>query len=501
MIKKILMCLIISILILTIFINSFYCLSSSETSRRSTFFVINESGWIIGVNISFPWLWTAGSIVDIHAVLQAFETGVGVLTIYSFKISTGRIDTSTYVGSFTRVNEEKKIMLKLPTIDPSYLYSNKSPVFINMSVEIRGYVDIDKDKKYFVKNFTVKSIPVSILPSVVKLELSADRYDNFYILTATITNNYPNPLYNSYLAIYINNSMYTSIFYKNIQPFNTTRARIPPIHLEKHGLYIITAVMNYTTSEGFIGYSIASTKIYVKTRPTITLQTNTTITQIYKPVKLCGSIQPSQSVKLFLEMSRDGIEWQKLSKLDVDSDGNFCYVWIANKSGVYLFKARNIETELVREGVSNTIAISVEKIKPSILLEINKSVVEIGKQIKIKIVVEPRVKTRVDIVYIPPDEIMWKNYTTISTHNGFAEVVFTPTKIGEYRFKAVIKEDEAFYSSESSAKIIKVEEIKQIIQSEPESIQQFPQEYRNYVVITIIIIASLFSSILYFKRR
>ncbi|MEM0490779.1 MAG: hypothetical protein QXH73_06175, partial [Ignisphaera sp.] len=267
------------------------------------------------------------------------------------------------------------------------------------------------------------------------------------------------------------------------------------------------AVINYTTSEGFVGYSIASTKIYVKGVPRIILQMNTSVTYVFKPVKIYGSATPVQGLRLILENSIDGIDWNRVEEITTDSEGRFSYVWIPNTSGTYLFRVRNIESELLRESLSNIVVVSVERVKPSISLELDKEVVEVGRQVKIRVAIEPKVKTSVAILYISPKEDTWRIYTNVITDvNGFTETIFIPTIPGEYKLKAVVKETNELHSAESSIKILRVEEVSQqqttVTQEAREHTpQSFAQEYRNYIVVVLIIVAAVFSSLLYFRRR
>ncbi|MEM1541818.1 MAG: hypothetical protein QW101_06510 [Ignisphaera sp.] len=501
---------IVSLFLFISMISNLACIAmqSDRDQKRSASFIITVDEWVLEFHVSFPWVWIAGSVVDIDTVFRVREVGKGGLTIYSLRVSTGEIDVSKYVGMFSRVGEEKSITLSLPTIDPRYLFDNKSSTLIDLYIYIGGYVESYKGREFFTRNFTVRAIPVNILPSVVRLSLSVDKYDAIYIIDVQASNNYPNPLHNVYLMMYVNSSLYTSVFYRIMSPFNITSTRFP-LPTDKQGVYIITAVINYTTSEGFVGYSIASTKIYVKGVPRIILQINTSVTYVFKPVRLYGSANPVQGLKLILETSIDGIDWNRVEEISTDNEGRFSYVWIPNTSGIHLFRVRNIESELLRESLSNIVAVSVEKVKPSISFELDKEAVEVGRQVKIRVAIEPKMKTPVTILYISPKEYSWRTYTNVTTDSsGFAETIFIPTTPGEYKLKAIVKETSELYSAESSIKTLRVEETTQLQQTtipqkprEEHAPQFFVQEYRNYVVIALIIVAAVFSSLLYFKRR
>ncbi|MEM4441637.1 MAG: hypothetical protein QXN02_01845 [Ignisphaera sp.] len=499
---------IVSFFLLLSMLSNIACIvmQSSRDQKRSASYIITVDDWVLEFHVSFPWIWIAGSVADIDAVFRVREVGKGSLTIYSLRVSTGEIDVSTYVGMFSRVGEEKSVTLNLPTIDPHYLLDSKSSTLIDLYIYVSGYVESYNGREFFTENFTVRAIPINILPSVVRLSLSVDKYDTIYIIDVRASNDSPNPLYNVYLMMYVNSSLYTSIFYRIMLPFNTTSTRFP-LYLDKQGIYIITAVINYTTSEGFVGYSIASTKIYVKGVPRIILQMNTSVTYVFKPVKIYGSATPVQGLRLILENSIDGIDWNRVEEITTDSEGRFSYVWIPNTSGTYLFRVRNIESELLRESLSNIVAVSVERVKPSISLELDKEVVEVGRQVKIRVAIEPKVKTSVAILYISPKEDTWRIYTNVITDvNGFTETIFIPTIPGEYKLKAVVKETNELHSAESSIKILRVEEVSQqqttVTQEAREHTpQSFAQEYRNYIVVVLIIVAAVFSSLLYFRRR
>jgi len=479
-----------------------YIQSVEEFSVRRYSYVYEVYEWVLQINTTTVIPWIIGSIASVNISIYPVECKAdSVLSITNLAISTGNISISRYIGIFNCSNEQRTTTITLPVVEPS-LTSIKSGESRNIFVDIHlnGYIEnsVDGARKNFSRSFSfpvVVSSPPSVLGLSIDSPKTVEADTRFFQVVVTAINMGSTPLFNTYLAIYINGSLYRALYLRSIDPNNITKTVIP-IAIDRPGIYIVSATANYTTPLGVTGYSLANAITVVKSRPSIYITSNTSTAKVFKPIEISGMVSTPIRSAISIEISQNGIEWQELSRIYVDGN-SFRYIWTPNSSGTYMLRAFLHPTDLYSSSTSNILHISVEKITPKIQLSGN---IASGSQIKLSIQVDPKIQIDVDIMYRTSRDYSWRKYISVKTDSsGKGETIFTALQPDIYEFKAVINENNIFTYTESNTISIDMSQrtttATQNITTQQQS--QTPGISLNqYTIVIVIVLSSMVAALL-----
>jgi len=477
------------------------CVVAEEFTVRRYSYVYRALGWVLQVDISTVIPWISGSTAHVNVSIRAMEyVRDSMLSVTSLTISTGNVSVSRYVGSFTYVDEVKEFTMSLPVVEPGYT-AIKPGESMNaiISIQLDGYVEdvINRSRSGFSGNFSfpiVVSSPPSTLMLSVDSPKTVEADAGYFQVLITVTNIGSTPAYNTYLVMYINGSLYRAIYLRTIEQNNVTKTRVL-INVDKPGVYLISAIANYTTPTGAVGHSLAYAITVVKSRPEITISSSLSTTSVFTPVEIRGLVSVPLNDVVTIEISRDSIEWWGLSTIFVEGN-SFRYVWVPNNSGTYMLRASIPESYLYLPSRSNIIFITVERTSPKIQLSGN---VVSGSQIRLSIQLDPKVQADVDIMYRLRGDQTWRRHTLLRTDgNGRGDTVFTALQPGVYEFKAVINENNVFTYAESNVVAINIEE--RTTTATQQQITTPALRDRNIMII-IIALSSVIAALLLFLGR
>ncbi len=475
-----------------------------QFSVRKYSYIYMVSGWILQIDISTTIPWIIGSTTQVNVSINVVEYQENsLLSITSLTISTGNVSIARYIGNFTHVGEQRSVTILLPVIEPSYTAigpGESKNVFIN--VRLDGYIKtmVNDTKKNFSAVFSfpvVVSSPPSILVLSVNSPRSIEAGVGFFQVIIMAMNTGSTQLYNVYLAIYINGSLYRTIYLRTMEQNNITKTIIP-INVDRPGIYVISATANYTTPIGTIGHSLAYAITIVKNRPNIYITSNTSIARVFTPIEIRGMVSVYLNSIVSIEISQNGVEWQGIASIYVEKN-SFRYVWIPNITGKYMIRASVPTTDLYSSSTSNILFITIEKVTPKLLMTGSKVS---GSQIKLSVQVDPKMTIDIDIMYRTSKDYNWRKYTSIKTNSdGRGETMFIALQPDIYEFKAVVNENNVLTYAESNTISINMQQETASALQQTVETKTINRYLDQYTVVIVIAISALIAALLLFTGR
>lgn len=455
----------------------------AEVSVRYTF-VFNLLDWVVKTELDVPKVFEEGTVVTIITSFTVMEKGRGVqLTLTNFEVKLGNAAVSTYVGSFTYVNQVVRLPLTIPVSGVGEVGVPGSAVTATITIRLQGYVmDVDGSREDV--SFTY-SVPIIVQTPIAAPLVSLDtaERDGRPLLFITLRNYGPHEIYNVYTLLYVNGSYYAMKFV-NVMKSGDYAVFVEPLKLEP-GVYMITAETNYITVYGTNKVAVALRRVVIPLTPNVTIKVSPSYVTALETLFISGRVEPKGMYSVVIEASTDGVTWRALSTVKTDGLGYFTYNWKPYVTGNIYLRARSVETELCKEALSHAIVVEIKKALPTMVLSASQTVVSVGSFTKLSVSVSPSARIPVSILYREPKTNDWVLYTTVSTtEDGKAEV---PTQFfarsGTYTFKAIAQETDYSYRVESNELSIVVRETKEEVQDIPVTPLPIPQSSQLAIMV------------------
>lgn len=484
------------LVLLLVYFSTSVVISETYSNSRSYHYVVSGwLDWILGLDISIPEMFIVGSTSSVNVSLYVLEKGLGErLHVTSLDLILSDVKISRYVGVFEDVGNNISLSVSLPV--SSYSYSNIKPGSASgdrLQILLYGYVEFFNGSKRQMIFSQLIPVLIYVPQSNAIIYIDHKIQNDMIMFYITIKNFDPQPIYNVYVTMYLNNSLYKIFSQKFLGPeeekiFTETLVLSP-------GLYMIYVSMYYTTSYGITRSFNTSLIVVIKSTPKIFIETNSSRIRYMDPLLIKGETVSGTYIRVALEYSLNGLDWRLISYVQPDINGTFQFTWRPTYIGLLYIRARSLETDFYKEAVSNIISLYVDKILPNIKIFSEKNDVELGDYTKIFITIDPPLQLPVTLLYREPGETLWRNYTSIVADSSGKSVVPTMffSKTGVYIFKAVAKETSTTGSAESNEVSIKVYINRSI--STTENISQNKTDLMK--ILLVIGVSSVIATIIY----
>ena len=453
--------LIVLSLILLASPSFFNYVKSAENVVTYRYSVSDWYGWVLEIAVEIPRIIRLGSIATLNISISVVERGLGdLLSITSLAISIGKVSVSNYVGILNSAGETISRTLLIPVSVDSSLPPGTA--FISsMQIFLQGYIEFSNSTRKQV--YFSQTIPITLFVplSQVIAFIYAERIDGNVLLNIRVENTEIEAVYDTYVSIFVNNSLYKTIYIASI-PGNGSRLLTEFLSL-KPGVYVVRAVINYTTSYGVSRSLDASTRVVIPIKPNIKLEVNSTSIAYMQSVLITGCVYPGTRLGILLEYSLNGFEWFDIASVESREEGCFQYIWKPpTVSNTLYVRARVIATEFYEEAISDAVVIRVSKIKPTIKVIINASEFRIGDPYpRIAVLIEPPMELPVTIVYREPGSQTWIVYASMKTDES-GKLLVPPmrffSKPGTYVFKAIANQTNITDACESNEVAVSVQQ-------------------------------------------
>ena len=229
----------------------------------------------------------------------------------------------------------------------------------------------------------------------------------------------------------------------------------------------------------YIFEKISSTISITIFPPTINFGENTTIS---------GDISPPRSTNVTL-LYKVEFTWQNLTIIQTDSQGKYSYLWTPPKAAVYELNA-TWPGDQDTLPASHTANLTVNKITPSISINVNPTHVTVGSNVTINGTITPTIigaNANITIQYRLEGDTNWTTLTTIKTDDNGNHIYHWKTeKEGKYELRAIWPGDQNTHQAESEHKTVKVE--------------AQPTEMALYIVTGIITVAIIVAVAIYLAK-
>ncbi len=372
---------------------------------RNYGYVVVENGWVIEFRVGFREPLVPGKVATVDVVLEVKEAMEGsTLSIVSVTASTGNVSTSSYVGVFKKAGDRKSLSLSLELSEPRYAQLKPGDHVVEfLSFTIAGYVENATSRSFFTRHIKVPAIiasPAGALKLLIEAPASVEVGASIS-LNILLSNRGANTIYHVSLSLYVNESLLDVVYYPLIEPGSTKQISIN-FKPGRGGVYVLTAKARYVTQELSALNLTYQALIYAKTRHYISIAPTT----VDGEARLIGVVSPVTDVKVYIEVSLDGLSWTSIATVSPGSDGMFTIPVKTGERKYVLLRARIPDTERTFESISNIVVLE------------NTTQTQVKPPVEVRTVTYTVTQTMVQTVYT--------SLTSIGTERGY----FTSTTQG-----------------------------------------------------------------------
>lgn len=456
---------------------------------------VNNIKYLFELNISFSTTWLVGYENIINISVTSTDELLTPLRIRA-SIAIDRLNTSK--AGILYPNSILKLQLGIPVLSSVVLLSREREVKpVLLTVEVIEFRCRTQIQLWVVLSHHLSSLEVDVQLSTNPVEIDRD-----VGITVVLRNPTPSIILDVDLYLIINNTPIYSTRIGMLKPYTEVEV-IRTFTPRTIGRYVIEARALYSTPNAVSEECRDLEILLVKSRPRLMLYANTSITTVGRAVLLLGSIEPrTEDEKVVeLEVSLDGLTWRTLERIKTDYTIN--YSWIPTEAKMFYLRFKLIASQTLFPDTSNIVSIAVEKVRPSVMLNIDWPFIRVGSSALIKVSISPPVVDTIELLYRLQNSTQW-NRTSIRVDRASTTVELKLDKPGIYDVKAIVPETkDVSYTESNTVNIyvqpIKTENLTTVTVVETPTVQRLG--IQTMMILVSIAIAVAFTPILISIRR
>jgi CARDB. len=346
---------LLALLAILVLVAPTMALEEPRFTYRSYGYVVVEEGWVIEVRVGFWEPLVPGRVARVDVAFEVMEAVEGsTISIVSVTVSTGSVNTSSYVGVFRKAGDRRSLSLSLELSEPRYTRLRPGDHVIELlSLTIKGYIENGNGRSFFSRNLQIPAILAST-PGALRLFIDVPanvRVGTNIPLYVVLSNKGANTIYHVSVSLYVNETLLDVIYYHSLEPGSTRHVNMQ-FKPSKGGAYVLTAKAKYITQEyGTLNLTYQAL-VYAKTQHQISIAPAPTS----GGAQIVGVVSPPTDTKIYVEVSLDGLNWAPATIVTAGGDGMF--VTPVTVEGRYMIlRARIPETEKTFESISNIVVL------------------------------------------------------------------------------------------------------------------------------------------------
>lgn len=435
--------IVLSLLSIYSNVYSVYRPVGSIVSNMFTFLcVFEKTSYLFEINVSFYSIWFINYVNPINISIRSLGPQHSSLLIRAMAMVDGVV--SSRVLGYLDYGSILDSVLEMPLTSAAIKMSVDREV---KQVRLDVYID-SFGCKFSTQLWVVLALSASSLYIDIDIDPNIAEVNRVIKLDIPIYNPSTEAIVGIDLYIYVNKSIVYMDRIDVLQPYDKKTISIE-YNPAKPGLYVVEASAIYTSSSSPRETATAVAIFRAIYRSSLALYTNTSIANIGRAILLTGFIEPKTQDKkvIEIEQSIDGINWKNIARLEAIH--SFNYTLTAQQIGIQYIRYRLIESQFLSPGTSNIISIAIEKVRPSITIDIDWPYINLGSKAFIKTKIDPPITDTIDILYKHENSTTWSK-TTAKINKETSTIELQLDKPGAYEVKIKIPETPTTHPAESN---------------------------------------------------